>query len=101
MKDKIANEIALRQMAINELKSLKKTVNESIDDSVKFNIITRHIFNFMDIGITKQKSTLDISVYTMNLILDEAIKKEKDCMDKLINAEVERKLKNEGNLQIK
>lgn len=43
--------------------------------------------------VIKRKDKLNISVYTMNLILDNAIAKEKDRIDKLIDMEIERKLK--------
>ena len=92
MKEKIANSIALHQMTINELKDIKQNVEQSIDEKVKFSIETKHIIGF-DIGILKKKKTLEISNYTMELLLDEAIKKEKDRIDKLIDMEIERKLK--------
>ena len=92
MKEKIANSIALHQMTINELKEIKQNVEQSIDEKVKFSIETKHIIG-LDIGILKKKKTLSISNYTMELLLDEAIKKEKDRIDKLIDMEIERKLK--------
>ena len=93
MKEKIANSIALHQMTINELKDIKHNIEQSIDEKVKFSIETKHIIGF-DIGILKKKKkTLPISNYTMGLLLDEAIKKEKDRIDKLIDMEIERKLK--------
>lgn len=92
MKEKIANSIALHQMTINELKEIKQNVEQSIDEKVKFSIETKHIIGF-DIGILKKKKTLEISNYTMRLLLDEVIKKEKDRIDKLIDMEIERKLK--------
>lgn len=92
MKEKIANSIALHQMTINELKEIKQNVEQSINEKVKFSIETKHIIGF-DIGILKKKKTLSISNYTMGLLLDEAIKKEKDRINKLIDMEIERKLK--------
>ena len=92
MKEKIANSIALRQMAINELKEIKHNIEQSVDKNVKFSIETRHIIGF-DVGILKKKKTLPISNYTMKLLLDEAIRKEKERIDKLIDMEIERKLK--------
>lgn len=91
MKEKIANEIALRQATINELKDLKSQIENSIDDSVKFNIVTRHLVGW-DVGIYKRKAKLDISNYTMNIILDEAIRKEKERINKLIDMEIERRI---------
>lgn len=92
MKEKIANSIALRQMTINELKEIKHNIEQSVDENVKFSIETRHIIGF-DIGILKKKKTLPISNYTMKLLLDEAIRKEKERINKLIDMEIERKLK--------
>ena len=71
---------------------IKQNVEQSIDEKAKFSIETKHIIGF-DIGILKKKKTLSISNYTMELLLDEAIKKEKDRIDKLIDMEIERKLK--------
>ena len=92
MEEKIANSIALRQMTINELKEIKHNIEQSVDKNVKFSIETRHIIGF-DVGILKKKKTLPISNYTMKLLLDEAIRKEKERIDKLIDMEIERKLK--------
>ena len=92
MKEKIANSIALRQMTINELKEIKHNIEQSVDKNVKFSIETRHIIGF-DIGILKKRKTLPISNYTMKLLLDEAIRKEKERINKLIDMEIERKLK--------
>ena len=92
MKEKIANSIALRQMTINELKEIKHNIEQSVDKNVKFSIETRHIIGF-DVGILKKKKTLPISNYTMKLLLDEAIRKEKERINKLIDMEIERKLK--------
>ena len=92
MKEKIANSIALHQMTINELKEIKHNIEQSVDENVKFSIETRHIIGF-DIGISKKKKTLSISNYTMKLLLDEAIRKEKERINKLIDMEIERKLK--------
>ena len=92
MKEKIANSIALRQMTINELKEIKHNIEQSVDKNVKFSIETRHIIGF-DVGILKKKKPLPISNYTMKLLLDEAIRKEKERINKLIDMEIERKLK--------
>lgn len=92
MKEKIANSIALHQTTINELKELKHRLSNNFSDDVKFIIQTREFHPF-DADIFKCKNKLDISVYTMNLILDEAIKKEKERIDKLIDMEIEKYMK--------
>lgn len=92
MKEKIANSIALHQMTINELRELKCRLDDNCTDNVKFIIQTRE-FNPIDLATFKHKYKLDISTYTMNLILDDAIKKEKERIDKLIDMEIERHMK--------
>lgn len=92
MEEKICNTIALCQMSINELRDIKKRLEDNCTDNVKFIIQTRE-FNPIDLATFKHKHKLDVSIYTMNLILDEAIKKEKERIDKLIDMEIERRMK--------
>ena len=92
MEEKICNTIALCQMSINELKNIKKKLEDNCADNVKFIIQTRE-FNPINLATFRRKHKLDISTYTMNLILDEAIRKEKEKIDKLIDMEIERRMK--------
>ena len=92
MEEKICNTIALCQMSINELIDIKKRLEDNCTDNVKFIIQTRE-FNPIDLATFRRKNKLDISTYTMNLILDEAIRKEKEKIDKLIDMEIERRMK--------
>lgn len=92
MEEKICNTIALCQMSINELRNIKKKLEDNCTDNVKFMIQTRE-FNPIDLATFKHKYKLDISIHTMNLILDEAIRKEKERIDKLIDMEIERRMK--------
>lgn len=92
MEEKICNTIALCQMSINELRNIKKRLEDNCTDNVKFMIQTRE-FNPIDLATFKHKYKLDVSTYTMNLILDEAIRKEKERIDKLIDMEIERRMK--------
>ena len=92
MEEKICNTIALCQMSINELRNIKKKLEDNCTDNVKFIIQTRE-FNPIELATFKRKHKLDISTYTMNLILDEAIRKEKEKIDKLIDMEIERRMK--------
>ena len=92
MKEKIANSIVLHQTVIKELKELKCRLDDNCTDNVKFIIQTRE-FNPIDLATFKHKYKLDISIHTMNLILDEAIRKEKERIDKLIDMEIERRIK--------
>lgn len=93
MEEKIANSIALHQMTIEEVRVIKRNVEENIDDTVRFDVRTRLIFKRWEPYISRIKNKLDISPRTMLLILDEIEKKEKERIDKLIDMEIERKLK--------
>lgn len=92
MEEKICNTIALCQISINELKGIKNKLEDNCTDNVKFMIQTRE-FNPIDLATFKHKYKLDISIHTINLILDEAIRKEKERIDKLIDMEIERRIK--------
>lgn len=92
MKDKIANSIVLHQMAINELQDLKKIVEDSTGQEVDFIVKTKH-FDFISLCSYKRKTKLELSNYSLNLVLDEAIKKERERIDKLIDMEISKKLK--------
>ena len=95
MDEKIANSIALHQSIINELKDLKIKVDRNIDNTVRFRIETRQIFKAWEPYITKCKDKIDISPRTMQVVLDEAINKERERIDRLIDMEIETRLKNE------
>lgn len=92
MDEKIINTIALHQMTIKELEEIKKVVENNTQDDVKFIIQTRYLATLLDAHIIKRKTQLDISNYTMNLVLDEAIKQEKEKIDKLIDMEVDTRI---------
>lgn len=95
MNEKTTNTIALHQMAINELKEIKHKVQKTATDDVRFRIETKHWYGYSEPFLAKSKDKLEISTYTMLLILDEAINKEKQRIDKLIDQEIDHKLKSE------
>ena len=88
MDDKIANSIALHQMTIEEIREIKRNIEENIDDTVRFDIRTRLIFKRWEPYITVIKNKLEVSPRTMLLILDEVEKKERGQIDKLIDIEI-------------
>ena len=94
MNDKILNSIALHQMSIKELLEIKHRVETTNTDDVRVRIETKHWYDYPQPFLSKSKDKLEISVYTMKLILDEVIAKEKEKIDKLIDMEIERRLKN-------
>lgn len=93
MDDKITNSIALHQMTIEEVREIRKNIRENIDDTVRFDIRTRLIFKRWEPYITVIKNKLNISPRTMLLILNEIEKKEKERIDKLIDMEIEKRIK--------
>lgn len=95
MNDKIGNTIALHQIAINELEEIKRRVKTIVSDDIRFRIETKHWYGYAEPFIAKHKDKLEISVYTMNLILNEAIKKEKERIDKIIDTEIEKNIAKE------
>lgn len=96
MEDKIENSIALHQQTINELEELKEKVEANQSKKVRFKIETKHWYGYSEPFLAKDKDKLEISVYTMNLILDEAINKERERIDTLIDMEIEQR-RNKSN----
>ena len=95
MEDKISNTIALYQQTINELKELKERVEKSKTENIRFRIETKHWYGYSEPFFVTDKHKLNISKYSMQEILDEAIKKERERIEKLIDMEIEERRKNE------
>ena len=87
--EKILNTIALKVGNIKELKEIKEKVDNNVEDKVKFKIQTVGLYYFAD--FIKEKFALDISKYTMQLILDGAIAKEQERLDMLIDKLIEKR----------
>ena len=94
MEDKIENSIALHQMAINELKEIKHRIETTATDDIRFRVETKHWYGYSEPFLAKSKDKLEISVYTMKLILNEAMNREKERIDKLIDMEIEKRSEN-------
>ena len=92
MKDKIANSIALHQETINELKEIKKRLENSVLGSIKFMIKSKQ---FLCTDLYARTDTVNISYNTLQLVLDKAIEKERERINKLIDMEIERRMKEE------
>lgn len=90
MKDQIANSIALHQMTINELKEIKIKIEDALEDTTKFVVETQQL---TWATIFTRKDKMNISTYTMNLIIDKAIEIEKEKINKLIDMEIEKRIK--------
>lgn len=90
MKDKIANTIAKKQFTINELKAIKEKLEDSIPGSIQFVIKSKQIF-YTD--FYTHRDTVDVSFDTMNLVIDKLIEQERERIDKLIDMEIEKHIK--------
>lgn len=91
MDEKISNTIVLHQVAINELEEIKHRVEKTATDDIRFRIETKHWYGYSEPFIAKTRDKLEISTYTMLKILDEAIKIEKQNIDKLIDMAIEKR----------
>lgn len=90
MKDKIANSIALHQETINELKEIQERLKDSVPGSMKFIIKSKQL---LWTDFYTRTDVVNISQGTMQLILDKAIEKERERIDKLIDMEIEKRVK--------
>ena len=95
MSDKISNTIALHQQTINEIEEIKERVKESETEKIRFRVETKHWYGFSEPSLMKRKHNLNLSKYTMQVILEEAIKKERQRIDILIDKEIEERSRNE------
>lgn len=94
MKEKIANSIARHQMTINELKEIKNKIEDALEDTTKFVVETQQL---AWTTIFTRKDKMNISTYTMNLIIDRAIEIERERINKLIDAEIENEILRRNN----
>lgn len=91
MEEKISNTIFIHQQTIHELEKLKDKVRKSISN-VRFRIETKHWYGYgIDTRTETGKSILNLSKATIEIVLEEAIRKEKEKIDKLIDMEIERR----------
>jgi uncharacterized protein (UPF0128 family) len=93
MEEKIYNSIALHQGIIYEIEKIKSCIKESKTKKIRFRVETKHWYGFAEPFLKKDYHKLNISKETMQVILDEAINKERERINKLIDMEIERRLK--------
>ena len=94
MEEKIANSIARHQMTINELKEIKNKIEDALEDTTKFIVETQQL---TWASAFTRKDKMNISTYTMNLIIDRAIEIERERINKLIDAEIENEILRRNN----
>lgn len=91
MNEKISNTIALKQQIINELEKLSLDVEESVTNDIRFRIETKHWYGYSEPFLKKDRHILDVSKDTMQSIINSAIEKEKERIEKLIDMEIKEK----------
>ena len=94
MSDKIEKteySIALHQETIMDLEKIKKAVEMSETDNIRFKIETKHWYGFSEPFLGKKKHKLYLSKYSANALLETAIKIEKEEIDKLIDMEIQKR----------
>ena len=96
-KEKILNSIALKVQAINELKEIKEKVKNTPGNVIKFKVETRDLSGLpFDMNFIKENSKLNISKYTMQLVLKETMRKERERIDKLIDKLIKEEMHEQG-----
>lgn len=93
--DKIENTIVLHQNTIINLEHIKEKVNASVTEDIRLKIETKHWYGFSEPFIVTQKHKIDMTKYSANVLLETAIKLEKERIDKLIDMEIEKRAKAE------
>lgn len=93
MEEKIENSIALHQNAINILEKIKKRVETSETEKIRLKVETKHWYGFSEPFLAKEKHKLEMDKYSVNVLLETAIKLERERIDKLIDMEIARRTK--------
>ena len=89
--DKIENSIVLHQGTIETLKKIKERVETSETEDIRIKIETKHWYGFSEPFLAKERHKIETTKYSANLLLDTAIKIEKERIDKLIDMEIEKR----------
>ncbi|MBR3002877.1 MAG: hypothetical protein IKF38_04895 [Clostridia bacterium] len=97
MEDKIENSIALHQENIEGFKQIKKRVEESGTEQLRIDIQTKHWYGFSEPILLKHHNKIEITKYSATVLLETAIKLEKERIDKLIDMEIEKRKENKAN----
>lgn len=93
MEEKISNSIFLHQQTINELEGIKQRMESSDTEDVRFIVQTKHWYGYSEPFLGKENARINICKYTMKLVLDTAIEKERERINKLIDMEIENRIK--------
>lgn len=93
--------IAKHQQRIQDLKEIQERIKDSETEKIRFKVESKHWHGYSEPILCKVKNKILIDKYTAKLILDIAIKVEKQKRDNLIDIEIikrkvkKRKMKND------
>ena len=96
MEDKIENSIALHQGTIETFKRIKERVEMSETEDIRIKIETKHWYGYAEPLFAKEKHKIETTKYTATVLLDTAIKLERERIDKLIDMEIENRRKRDN-----
>ena len=91
--EKIENSIFLHQQKINELEKFIERINESETQKIRIKIETKHWYGYSEPFLIKLKHRFNISKETMIDILNKMIDENKETINKLIDMEIDRRIK--------
>lgn len=90
--DKLFEELGYKKIEdkhnIDFNKLYKFNNGDKINEKIRLKIETKHWYGYSEPFLSKSKDRLKVSKHTMLKILDEAIKKEEDYINKLIDKEI-------------
>ena len=88
-RERIYNTIYAKQQRIDELKEMSELMWSNNGKKVRFSVETKHWHGYAPYEVErKKKSIIEIDYRTMLSVLDTAIAKEREYIDKLIDMEV-------------
>lgn len=95
--DKIINTIALKQGIIEEIESIKEQVRKSENKKIRIKIETKHWYGFSEPFLGKLHHKICVSKETITKILNQVQDLEKERINKLIDMEIENRIKGDTN----
>lgn len=95
MKEETIKQIVSHYITMEELKEIHSNVTKSMAGKVDFYIRSTHLLSYLDPFIAKCKDKLNVSSETLTTVLDMLIKLEKEKIDDIIDAEIDRRIKEE------
>lgn len=88
MEEELDIAIAKHQQRIQDLKEIQERIKDSETEKIRFKIESKHWYGYSEPFLAKAKDTIRLDKYTAKLLLEIAIKVEKQQIDNLIDIEI-------------